>query len=62
MKESKVFSIENAETGEITRIIEAQTERDVRAYLLKDVQIGKPAAMTVARLMGKGMKLESASS
>lgn len=57
--ESKVFGIMDA-TGEIKRLIEAKTERDVRDYLLADIQIERPSALTVARLRDAGVKLEVA--
>jgi hypothetical protein len=57
--ENKVFGIMDG-TGEIKRLIEAKTERDVRAYLLRDTTINRPSTLTVARLRDAGVKLEQA--
>jgi len=59
MKESKIWSVMDS-NGKITRLVEAQTATQVRAHLLKDTQIDKPAALTVAKLVAAGMAVERA--
>lgn len=58
--ELKVFSVQDAESGEIQRLVEAATETEVRRHLLKNITLSKPTALTVSRCMSEGIKLEKA--
>ncbi len=60
--ENKVFSVQN-EKGEITRLMQTTTKKVVKNVLISEVlegiEIGVPSALTVAKLVEGGMKVES---
>lgn len=55
-KETKVWAVMDKD-GKVTRLVEAQTAKQVKEFLLNGVTISKASALTVARA---GMTVEKA--
>ena len=56
-KEAKVFAVLSA-TGEIQRLIQADSKAQVKAMVTPQITV--PSALSVARLVADGMKVELA--
>lgn len=60
----KVFSVKDKATGQVVRLVKAETRGQVNKYLQNAVEVEAASALDIADLLtnGSGLKLESAES